>query len=156
MSSLKFEVIFIGMFNSFCDSMSENRNTIYKKNTPRLFGMRDSSSVAPSAQRFFLIFALPCYKMLVYSFYNIFTQVIPGPPFAFGAILVLAAIIVATYIPESLNPLKSPTSKTGKRVVTRQMSGGSNTTLLTPLIPGEWATHQLSDFSPSIITQIIV
>ena len=63
-------------------------------------------------------------------------QVLPGPPFAFGALLVLAAIIVATYIPENLNPLKSPIKKSanGKRNVSRQNSTSGS--LLTPLIPG--------------------
>lgn len=39
-----------------------------------------------------------------------FSQFVPGPPFVFGAMMVIVAILVATYIPES------PTERVIRRV----------------------------------------
>ena len=41
-----------------------------------------------------------------------FQGIMPGPPFAFGAILVILALIVALFIPENPHTVvKSPTSR---------------------------------------------
>jgi len=42
-----------------------------------------------------------------------FQEIMPGPPFAFGAILVILALFIALFIPENPNnPAKSPTRRT--------------------------------------------
>ncbi|KAF6030366.1 hypothetical protein EB796_011351 [Bugula neritina] len=64
-------------------------------------------------------------------------RLVPGPPFALGAILVLAAIVIATFIPESI---KSNTKSAGNggvvgRQLSRQTSNSTASSLLSPLLP---------------------
>ena len=48
----------------------------------------------------------------------------PGPPFAFGAFLVLLALLVAIFIPESRAPIvKTPVRRNMSSLPERQHSG---------------------------------